>query len=79
MPRWSISGATSVLRDLVIPLGGLYGILLDRPLEPLLAGAYLVMMGLPAAGLADRIRYRRHTEATARIPPPTPTSPDTTS
>jgi hypothetical protein len=69
MPRWSTTGAASVLRDLLIPAGGLYGILFDRPLDPLVAGAYLVMMGLPAAGLADRLRERRNTDGPARTPP----------
>lgn len=64
MPRWSTTGAASVLRDLIVPMlrdvlipaGGLYGILTDRPLVPLAAGAYVVMMGLPVAGVVDRLR-----------------------
>lgn len=58
MPRWSITTAACVLRDLLIPAGGLYGVLFDRPLTPLLAGAYLVMMGLPVAGFLDSRRER---------------------
>ena len=69
MLRWSTTGAASVLRDLIVPIlrdvaipaGGLYGILTDRPLIPLAAGAYLVMMGLPVAGVVDRLRERRST------------------
>lgn len=78
MPKWSTTAAAGVLRDLLIPAGGLYGILADRPLEPLLAGAYLVMMGLPVAGLADRLRERRSTDGQAVAPtPPTPQQPGT--
>ena len=70
MPRWSTIGAATVLRDLIVPIlrdvlipaGGLYGILFDRPLVPLAAGAYLVMMGLPVAGVVDRLRERRHSD-----------------
>lgn len=59
MPKWSVAAAAGVLRDLLIPAGGLYGILFDRPLTPLLAGAYLVMMGLPVAGFLDSRREKR--------------------
>lgn len=70
MPRWSTSAATTVLRDLLIPAGGLWGILLDRPLTPLAAGAYLVMMGLPVAGILDSRRIGRRNEDTPAKPPP---------
>lgn len=81
MPRWSTTGAAGVLRDLIvpalrdvlIPAGGLYGMLTDRPLIPLAAGAYLVMMGLPVAGVVDRLRERRNTgpaDLTDTSPPP---------
>lgn len=72
MPRWSTTAAASVLRDLLIPAGGLYGILFDRPLDPLLAGAYLVMMGLPVAGFLDGRRERRSTDGPAPTPPDPP-------
>lgn len=58
MPKWSTVAATSILRDLIIPAGGMYGILFDRPLDPWVGGAYLVMMGLPIGGLVDRIRTK---------------------
>ena len=82
MPTWSTTGAAGVLRDLIvpalrdvlIPAGGLYGILTDRPLVPLAAGAYLVMMGLPVAGVVDRIRERRSGDRVA--PTGTSTPPD---
>ena len=65
-----------VLRDLLIPAGGLYGILFDRPLVPVAAGAYLVMMGLPVAGVVDRLRERRNGDHRADLtdtsPPGTP-------
>lgn len=81
MLKWSTTGAASVLRDLIVPIlrdvlipaGGLYGILTDRPLIPLAAGAYLVMMGLPVAGVVDRLRERRNTgpaDLTDTSPPP---------
>ena len=81
MLRWSTTGAAVVLRDLIvpalrdvlIPAGGLYGILTDRPLVPLAAGAYLVMMGLPVAGWWTGSGNARATSASApaprRIPP----------
>lgn len=77
MTRWSTTGAATVLRDLIVPVmrdvlipaGGLYGILFDRPLVPLAAGAYLVMMGLPVAGVVDRLRERRHSGPTELDPP----------
>ena len=86
MVRWSTIGAATVLRDLIVPLlrdvlipaGGLYGILTDRPLVPLAAGAYLVMMGLPVAGVVDRLRERRNSDTGSRAdltdtsPPGTP-------
>lgn len=88
MGRWSTTGAASVLRDLIVPMlrdvlipaGGLYGILTDRPLIPLAAGAYLVMMGLPVAGVVDRLRERRSTGPadltdTSRHPPQPPVAP----
>jgi hypothetical protein len=82
MPRWSTTGAALVLRDLIVPLlrdviipgGGLFAILTDRPLTPLAAGAYLVMMGLPVAGVVDRLRERRSVDA-APTPPPTDLPP----
>ena len=68
MVKWSTMGAAAVLRDLIvpllrdvlIPLGGLYGILTNRPLEAFAAGAYLVMMGVPVAGVVDRLRERKN-------------------
>jgi hypothetical protein len=66
MSRWSTSAAASILRDLLIPAGGLYGILFDRPLDPVLAGAYLAMMGAPVAGMVDRVRERRNTDEEVR-------------
>jgi hypothetical protein len=69
MPRWSVTAAASVLRDLLIPAGGLYGILFDRPLTPLVAGAYLVMMGLPIAGFLDSRRERHDGKAEERSTP----------
>ena len=85
MLRWSTTGAAVVLRDLIvpalrdvlIPAGGLYGILTDRPLVPLAAGAYLVMMGLPVAGVVDRLRERKTGPGTSISTPadPTGTSP----
>lgn len=71
--RWSTSAAATIIRDLLIPAGGLYGILFDRPLTPLLAGAYLVMMGLPVAGFLDGRREKR-SERTESA-----TSPESTS
>ena len=67
--RWSTTGAASVMRDLLIPAGGLYGMLFDRPLDPLRAGAYLAMMGTPLGGVVDRIRERRSTEGAEPTPP----------
>lgn len=86
MPRWSTTGAAVVLRDLIvpalrdvlIPAGGLYGILTDRPLVPLAAGAYLVMMGLPVAGVVDRLRERK-TGPDTSISTSTPADPTGTS
>lgn len=89
MPRWSTTGAATVLRDLivpalrdvVIPAGGLYGILTDRPLVPLAAGAYVVMMGLPVAGVVDRLRERSNSgvpaapTGTSTQPPEPPVRP----
>ena len=86
MRRWSTTGAATVLRDLIVPIlrdvlipaGGLYGILFDRPLIPLAAGAYLVMMGLPVAGVVDRLRERRNTAADltdTSLPPQPPARP----
>jgi hypothetical protein len=85
MLRWSTTGAAVVLRDLIvpalrdvlIPAGGLYGILTDRPLVPLAAGAYLVMMGLPVAGVVDRLRERKGDVSISTSTPadPTGTSP----
>lgn len=58
MPRWpSTSGMAAFIRDVLIPLGGLVGLLLDRAsLDPIEAGAYLLMMGFPVAGYVDRVR-----------------------
>lgn len=70
--RWSTTGVASVVRDILIPAGGLYGILADRPLSPLAAGAYVVMMGLPVAGVLDSRRERRSTDVTAPTPPDPP-------
>jgi hypothetical protein len=75
MPRWSTTGTAGILRDVLIPAGGLYGILFDRPLEPLLVGAYLAMMGLPIGGLIDRVRERRSADDKAGRTPPTSTRP----
>lgn len=69
MSRWSVTLVASVVRDILIPAGGLYGILLDRPLSPLAAGAYVVMMGLPVAGVLDSRRERRGTDVTPPEPP----------
>lgn len=76
MPRWSTTAAASILRDLLIPGGGLVLILTDRPLDPVLAGVYLAMMGVPVGGLVDRYRERRSTGGPALTPPPDrPTTP----
>jgi hypothetical protein len=72
MPRWSTTAVATFLRDVLIPAGGLYGMLLDRPLSPLAAGAYVVMMGLPVGGLVDTLRERRNTADPGRTPPPDP-------
>lgn len=72
MRTWSTSAVAGVVRDILIPAGGLYGILVDRPLSPLAAGAYVVMMGLPVAGVLDSRRERRNTDAAAPTPPEPP-------
>jgi len=81
MPRWSTTGAAAVLRDLIVPAlrdviipgGGLVAMLTDRPLTPLAAGAYLVMMGLPVAGVVDRLREKRSNgDNSAPTPPDRP-------
>lgn len=78
MSRWSTTGAASVLRDLIVPAlrdviipgGGLVAMLTDRPLTPLAAGAYLVMMGLPVAGIVDRLREKRTGDDETPTTPP---------
>lgn len=53
---------------MLVPAGGLYGMLADRPLSALTVGAYLAMMGLPVGGYIDR--RRRDRASGSETPPP---------
>jgi hypothetical protein len=65
VPRWSVPVAAAIVRDVLVPAGGLFGMLTDRPLTALTGGAYIAMMGIPAAGYLDRQR-----KEPAKEPPP---------
>lgn len=75
MPRWSTTAIASVVRDVLIPAGGLYLIITDRPLTALTVGAYVAMMGLPIGAFLDRTRERRSTDVPVPMPPPSPNPP----
>lgn len=68
--RWSSTAAASLVRDVLVPAGGLYGMLFDRPLSALTVGAYLAMMGVPVGGYIDRRRKDRAANGTPEQPPP---------
>jgi hypothetical protein len=55
---WILALADAV-RLVVIPGAGVWGMVHDRPLTPLTAGAYLVMMGLAPVSILDFKRERR--------------------
>jgi hypothetical protein len=72
MPAW-LKVVTTLVREVVIPLGGLFGVLADRPLNPTAAVIYAVMMGLLPASAIDRYLTRGSTapsDGTQRHPPP---------
>lgn len=53
MPTW-VTALVVVVQRVVLPLAGTWGILFDRPLAPLPAAIYVVMMGLLPASLLER-------------------------
>jgi hypothetical protein len=74
MPTW-LSALVIAVNRVALPLAGAWGILTDRPLEPLPAAIYAVMMGLLPASVLERF-VRPSTAAPAgtppQAPPPTP-------
>jgi hypothetical protein len=75
MVRWSTSGAASIVRQVVIPLGGLGGMIAEarqRSPRELIVWACLLMMGVPAAAAVDVLRERRGIDSSADMPPTSP-------
>jgi hypothetical protein len=70
MPAW-LKAVTAAVREVVIPLGGAWGILFDRPLDPKAAAVYAVMMGLLPASALDRFLAGRGSTGERDGPPST--------
>ncbi len=71
MPGW-LSALVVMVNRVALPLAGAYGILFDRPLQPLLSIIYVVMMGLLPASVLERMLAARASTAPGDGTPPDP-------